>query len=39
MFWDSLVFDGIDGVDVDAVTVAFGRVDIVTRGRATGGVC
>ena len=39
MFWDSLVFDGIDGVDVDAVTVAFGRVDIVARGRATGGVC
>ncbi|MEV0634343.1 hypothetical protein AB0I77_05075 [Streptomyces sp. NPDC050619] len=26
-FWDSLVFDGIDDVDVDAVTAAFGTVD------------
>ncbi|WP_386343673.1 hypothetical protein [Streptomyces xiangluensis] len=33
-FWDSLVFDGIDDVDVEAVTAAFGTVDVVARGRA-----
>ncbi|MCQ6246131.1 ISL3 family transposase [Streptomyces malaysiensis] len=38
-FWDSLVFDGIDDVDVEAVTAAFGTVDVVARGRAAGAVC
>ncbi|MER7220439.1 MULTISPECIES: hypothetical protein [Streptomyces] len=27
-FWDSLVFDGIDDVDVEAVTAAFGTVEV-----------
>lgn len=31
--WDSLVFDGIDDVDVEAVTVAFNMVEVVARGR------
>ncbi|MFI1651345.1 transposase family protein [Streptomyces avidinii] len=35
-FWDSLVFDGIDDVDVEAVTAAFGMVDVVAKGRAAG---
>ena len=35
-FWDSLVFAGIDDVDVEAVTAAFGTVDVVARGRAVG---
>lgn len=38
-FWDSLVFDGIDDVDVEAVTAAFGTVDVAVRGRATGATC
>lgn len=38
-FWDSLVFDGIDDVDVEAATVAFGTVEVVARGRAAGSVC
>ncbi|WP_253209039.1 ISL3 family transposase [Streptomyces niphimycinicus] len=38
-FWDSLVFDGIDDVDVEAVTAAFGTVDVVARGRAVGAAC
>ncbi|WP_420856877.1 transposase family protein [Streptomyces populi] len=38
-FWDSLVFDGIDDVDVEAVTVAFCAVDVVGRGRETGAAC
>lgn len=29
-FWDLLVFDGIDHVDVEAVTAVFGTVDIGT---------
>ncbi|MFE9298441.1 hypothetical protein [Streptomyces niveus] len=33
-FWDSLVFDGIDDVDVEAVTAAFGTVEVAARGRA-----
>ncbi|MEU1863647.1 transposase family protein [Streptomyces gardneri] len=33
-FWDSLVFDGIDDVEVEAVTAAFGTVEVVARGRA-----
>ncbi|MEV6175253.1 ISL3 family transposase [Streptomyces sp. NPDC051954] len=38
-FWDSLVFDGIDDVDVEAVNAAFGTVDIAARGRAVGAIC
>ncbi|WP_327188196.1 ISL3 family transposase [Streptomyces sp. NBC_01334] len=33
------MFDGIDDVDVEAVTAAFGTVDVVARGRAAGAVC
>ena len=35
-FWDSLVFDGMDDVDVEEVTAAFGTIDILARGRAAG---
>ncbi|WP_251018180.1 ISL3 family transposase [Streptomyces sp. ISL-1] len=38
-FWDSLAFDGIDDVDVEAVTAAFGTDDVVARGRAAGAAC
>ncbi|MEU8892530.1 ISL3 family transposase [Streptomyces sp. NPDC048442] len=38
-FWDTLVFDGIDNVDVEAVTAAFGTVDVVARSRADGANC
>ncbi|MET7845087.1 ISL3 family transposase [Streptomyces sp. NPDC005356] len=38
-FWDSLVFDGIDEVEVEAVTAAFGTVEVVARGRAAGATC
>lgn len=38
-FWDSLWFDGIDEVDVEAVTAAFGTVEVVARGRAAGAAC
>ncbi|WP_433543693.1 hypothetical protein ACQPZG_00240 (plasmid) [Streptomyces sp. CA-294286] len=38
-FWDSLAFDGIDEVDVEAVTAAFGTVEVMARGRAAGGAC
>ncbi|WP_223887139.1 transposase family protein [Streptomyces viridosporus] len=38
-FWDSLVFDGIDKVEVEAVTAAFGTVEVVARGRAAGAAC
>ncbi len=38
-FWDSLVFDGIDDVEVEAVTVAFGTVEVVARGRMAGAAC
>ncbi|MFJ2765122.1 transposase family protein [Streptomyces prasinus] len=38
-FWDSLVFNGIDDVDVEAVTAAFGTVDVTARGRAAGAAC
>ncbi|MFH8717312.1 hypothetical protein [Streptomyces zaomyceticus] len=34
-FWDSLVFDGIDEVEVEAVATAFGTVEVAARGRAT----
>ncbi|MFJ5936684.1 hypothetical protein ACWDUX_17860 [Streptomyces sp. NPDC003444] len=33
-FWDSLVFDGIDEVEGEAVTAVFGTVEVVARGRA-----
>ncbi|WP_260463716.1 transposase family protein [Streptomyces sp. TRM72054] len=38
-FWDSLVFDGIDDVDVEAVAAAFGTIDVTARGRAGGAEC
>ncbi|MGW3689079.1 hypothetical protein [Streptomyces sp. NPDC005125] len=38
-FWDSLVFEGIDEVDVEAVTAAFGTVEVVARGRAARAAC
>lgn len=38
-FWDSLVIDGIDDVDVEAVTAAFGTVEVAARGRAAGSAC
>ncbi|WP_406502867.1 transposase family protein [Streptomyces sp. NBC_00212] len=38
-FWDSLVFDGNDDVDVEAATAVFGTIDIVARGRAAGAAC
>ncbi|MFD5411614.1 hypothetical protein [Streptomyces nojiriensis] len=38
-FWDSLVFAGIDEVDVEAVMAALGTVEVAARGRATGSAC
>ncbi|MFE2188901.1 ISL3 family transposase [Streptomyces sp. NPDC059455] len=38
-FWDSLVFDGIDDVDVEAATAAFGTIDMRARGRAANAAC
>ncbi|MFE4336427.1 ISL3 family transposase [Streptomyces sp. NPDC056831] len=38
-FWDSLVFDGIDEADVEAVTAAFGTVEVMARGRVAGAAC
>ncbi|MFJ5901614.1 ISL3 family transposase [Streptomyces sp. NPDC093064] len=38
-FWDSLVFEGIDEVEVEAVSAAFGTVEVVARGRAAGSAC
>ncbi|WP_245727821.1 transposase family protein [Streptomyces vietnamensis] len=38
-FWDSLVFEGIDEVAVEAVTAAFGTVEAVARGRAAAAAC
>ncbi|MFF4429684.1 hypothetical protein ACFYZ4_10995 [Streptomyces sp. NPDC001513] len=38
-FWNSLVFEGIDDVDVEAVTAAFGTVEVVTRGRPADAEC
>ncbi|MEU3481997.1 transposase family protein [Streptomyces sp. NPDC033753] len=38
-FWDSLVFEGIDEVRVEAVTAAFGKVEVVARGRTTVAAC
>ncbi|WP_371097663.1 ISL3 family transposase, partial [Streptomyces sanglieri] len=39
LFWDSLVFDGIDDVDVEAATAAFGTVEVTARGRAAAATC
>ncbi|MEU7046698.1 transposase [Streptomyces varsoviensis] len=39
VFWNSLLFDGIDEVNVEAVTAAFGTVDVMARGRAAGAAC
>ncbi|MEU2827029.1 transposase family protein [Streptomyces bacillaris] len=38
-FWDSLILEGIDEVDVEAVSAAFGTVEVVARGRAAGAAC
>ncbi|WP_331739496.1 hypothetical protein OG613_43805 (plasmid) [Streptomyces sp. NBC_00015] len=38
-FWDSLVFEGIDDVDVEGVTAAFGTVEVAARGSAAGSAC
>jgi len=38
-FWDLLVFEGIDEVEVEALTAAFGTVEAVARGRAVRAVC
>ncbi|MEU0213362.1 ISL3 family transposase [Streptomyces canus] len=38
-FWDSLVFGGIDEVDVQAVTDAFGTVEVMVSGQAPGATC
>ncbi|MFE7978268.1 ISL3 family transposase [Streptomyces shenzhenensis] len=38
-FWDSLVFDGIDDVNVEAVTATFGTVDVTARGQASSAAC
>lgn len=38
-FWDAIVFDGIDDVDVEAVTAVSGTVEVVARGRAAGAKC
>jgi transposase len=37
--WDSLVFEGVDEVNVEAVTAAFGTVEVVARGRAVSSAC
>ncbi|MFI1382466.1 ISL3 family transposase [Embleya sp. NPDC020886] len=37
--WESLVFDGIDDVGVDAVTVASGMVEVAAGGRTAGASC
>ncbi|WP_078959956.1 hypothetical protein [Streptomyces sp. NRRL B-24085] len=36
-FLDSLVFDGIDDVEVEAVTAAFDTVEVMVRGPRGGG--
>ncbi|MFJ9868886.1 ISL3 family transposase [Streptomyces sp. NPDC101165] len=38
-FWDLFVFAGIDNVDVEAVSAAFGTVDVTAKGRAAGAAC
>ncbi|WP_238783173.1 transposase family protein [Streptomyces monomycini] len=39
LFWDSLVFEGIDEVEVEAVTAAFGTVEVAAKGRAVAVAC
>ncbi|MBB6440033.1 transposase family protein [Streptomyces candidus] len=39
LFWDSLVFDGIDEVEVKAFAAGFGTVEVVAKGRAAGAAC
>ncbi|MDV9199209.1 ISL3 family transposase [Streptomyces sp. Wh19] len=39
LFWGPLVFEGIDDVEVEAVTAAFGTVEVVARGREGGASC
>ncbi|MFB6531344.1 transposase family protein [Streptomyces sp. NPDC056399] len=38
-FWDSLVFEGIDEMEVEAVTAAFGTVEVAAKGRTAGAAC
>ncbi|MFK0182519.1 transposase family protein [Streptomyces xanthochromogenes] len=38
-FWGSLVFDGIDNVDVEAVTATFGTAEVAARGHSVGAPC
>ncbi|MFF2787481.1 hypothetical protein ACFVT6_12035 [Streptomyces sp. NPDC058049] len=38
-FRDAIVFGGVDEVDVEAVTAAFGTVEVVARGRLSGAEC
>lgn len=38
-FWESLVFHPVDDVGVDAVSAAFGTVEVVARGRTDGAAC
>ncbi|MFE6070075.1 ISL3 family transposase [Streptomyces sp. NPDC056525] len=38
-FWASLMFARIDDVDVEAVTAAFGTVEVVARGRSAEAAC
>ncbi|MFD7164816.1 ISL3 family transposase [Streptomyces violascens] len=38
-FWDSLVFAGIDDVEVQGVTAAFGTVEVLAKGHADGASC
>jgi hypothetical protein len=37
-FWDLLMFDRIDDVDIGAATAVFGTVDILAIGPAAGAV-
>ncbi|MFJ2312226.1 transposase family protein [Streptomyces sp. NPDC087846] len=39
LFWGPLVFEGIDDMEVEAVTATFGTVEVVARGRAGGASC
>ncbi|MFE9046554.1 transposase family protein [Streptomyces sp. NPDC007818] len=38
-FWDALVSDGTDEVEAEAVTAAFGTVEVAARGRPAGAAC
>ncbi|WP_241756993.1 ISL3 family transposase [Streptomyces sp. WAC00263] len=39
LFWGTLVFEGIAEVEVEAVSAAFGTVEVVARGRTAGAAC